>query len=568
MENIKKIFLLLSKINFNYKLYILTFICLSFIVSLFEIMGLGLILPLLDTLINEEQNRFIEFIRDNKFFNFENSDDLFILKILTLLIFGIYLIKFFVYVCWIYFINNFSTKTQNDIASSLIKEYLHQDYSNFIKRNKGDFIRNLNTEVNYAVSMMIMSLNLLNEIILIIFISIFFFLIKPVVTVYFFVILLLLFFFHALITKNKLTKLGTLRSYFQSEIITKLNQIFSAIKEIKLSKIEDKYINDFNYNFSKFNQKLLRISFLNSLPKPVLEIVFVSFFCSLLFFYLFNQEKEIFLSFLPELAVMILCLIRILPSISRALILKQNITTSSKALDIVLQDLKDNLFFFKEIRRREESITFNNLIELKQISFKYDNSNTYILKKFDLKIKKNSCLGIYGKSGVGKTTLVDIICGLIKPQDGQICIDNKELNNFNKSSWQKKISYVSQNFYMLNDTIKNNIILFNNKPLDQTKFDEAINISQINFKKNILHNEKIGETGNFLSGGQNQRIAIARAIYQDNEILIFDEPSNMLDKETKTVFLTHLAKLKKNKTIIIVSHDEETLDICDEKIEL
>ena len=127
MENIKKIFLLLSKINFNYKLYILTFICLSFIVSLFEIMGLGLILPLLDTLINEEQNRFIEFIRDNKFFNFENSNDLFILRILILLIFGVYLIKFFVYVSWIYFINKFSTKTQNDIASSLIKEYLHQD---------------------------------------------------------------------------------------------------------------------------------------------------------------------------------------------------------------------------------------------------------------------------------------------------------------------------------------------------------------------------------------------------------------------------------------------------------
>mgnify|MGYP001446930489 FL=1 len=124
-------------------------------------MGLGLILPLLDTLINEEQNRFIEFIKDNKFFNFENSDDLFILKILILLIFGVYLIKFFVYVCWTYFINKFSTKTQNDIASSLIKEYLHQDYSNFIKRNKGDFIRNLNTEVNYAVSMMIMSLGIL-----------------------------------------------------------------------------------------------------------------------------------------------------------------------------------------------------------------------------------------------------------------------------------------------------------------------------------------------------------------------------------------------------------------------
>ena len=568
MKNIKKIFLLLSKLNFNYKLYVLTFICLSFIVSLFEIMGLGLILPLLDSLINEGQNRFIELIRDNKFINFENNDKFLILKILTLLIFCIYLIKFFVNVSWIFFINKFSAKTQNDIASSLIKEYLYEDYANFIKRNKGDFIRNLNSEVNYAVSLVIMSLNLFNEIVLIIFISSFFFLIKPVVTIYFFVILLLLFIFHALITKNKLNKLGTLRSYYQSEIINKLNQIFSAIKEIKLSKIEDTYINDFNYNFNKFNQQLLRVSFLNSLPKPVIEIVFVSFFCSLLFFYLLNQEIEIFLSFLPELAVMILCLIRILPSISKSLILKQNITTNSKALDIVLQDLKNNSIFFKEMRQMEEGISFNNLIELKQISFKYDNSNTYILKNFDLKINKNSCLGIYGKSGVGKTTLVDIICGLIEPQDGQIYIDNKELNNFNKSNWQKKISYVSQNFYMLNDTIKNNITLFNNKPLDQIKFDKAINISQLNFKKNMLHNQKIGETGNFLSGGQNQRIAIARAIYQDNEILIFDEPSNMLDKETKTVFLSHLAKLKKNKTIIVVSHDEETLDICDEKIEI
>ena len=132
----------------------------------------------------------------------------------------------------------------------------------------------------------------------------------------------------------------------------------------------------------------------------------------------------------------------------------------------------------------------------------------------------------------------------------------------------KKISYVSQNFYIFNDTIKNNIIFFDEKNFDKEKFDKAVKISQLNEKRESFFDQIVGETGSLLSGGQNQRIAIARSIYQDKEIIIFDEPSSMLDEETKIKFLKELSYLKKDKTIIIISHDKETLEFCDKKFEI
>ena len=192
-----------------------------------------------------------------------------------------------------------------------------------------------------------------------------------------------------------------------------------------------------------------------------------------------------FISYLPDLTVLALGIIKILPSISRSLILKQNITANSKALNTVYTDLHNNFRTIKNYNKLQENIMFGKEIELKNIFFRYDNKENFVLNDINLKIKKNECLGIYGRSGSGKTTLIDLISGLLKPEKGNIFIDEKALKESNLYSWQKKISYVSQNFYIFNDTIKNNIIFFDEKNFDKEKFDKAVKIAQLNEKGKV-----------------------------------------------------------------------------------
>lgn len=565
MDNIRKIFSIIKFIKFNYKLYFSLFLILTFLVSIFEILGLSLIFPLLDFLLKGETSQIYLKIQSIDIVDLSSyKKDSFIQLILLGIVF-VYLLKFFIYLVWIYFVNRFSALIQNKLASKLIQNYINEDYSTFTKKNKGEFIRNVNSEVSHTVSVMLMGLNLLNELVLIVFILGLFLYIKTTLMIYILIFLLLLFLLHNELTKNSLFKLGLKRSFYQSEMINKLNQIFNAIKEIKLSSLERKYVKDFSYNFSKLNQKVLKISFLNSLPRPIIEIIFVILFCITIFVLTINQTNNQQLDYIPNLAVLALGIIRILPSLSKSLMLKQNISANSKAVTIVFEDIQKQVKMLSEDEKKY--FPFENEIELRNISFNYQNSENEILKNINLKIRKNECFGIFGKSGIGKTTLVDLVSGLLEPTSGEILVDGSPIDDTSIRSWQNKISNVSQNFYIFNDTIKNNVTFFDNENFDENKFDKALKISQLEKLKNISDN-LVGESGSLLSGGQNQRIAIARAIYLDKEIMIFDEPSSMLDDETKKLFLKEIKDLKKHKTIIIISHDKETLDICDKKYEI
>lgn len=565
MDNIRKIFLIIKSIKFDYKLYFSLFLILTFLVSIFEILGLSLIFPLLDFLLKGETSQIYLKIQSIDIVDLSSYKKDSFIQLILLGIVSVYLLKFFIYLVWIYFINRFSALIQNKLASKLIQNYINEDYSTFTKKNKGEFIRNVNSEVSHTVSVMLMGLNLLNELVLIVFILGLFLYIKTTLMIYILIFLLLLFLLHNKLTKNSLSKLGLKRSFYQSEMINKLNQIFNAIKEIKLSSLERKYVKDFSYNFSKLNQKVLKISFLNSLPRPIIEIIFVILFCITIFVLTINQTNNQQLDYIPNLAVLALGIIRILPSLSKSLMLKQNISANSKAVSIVFEDIQKQVKTLLEDEKKY--FPFKEEIELRNISFNYKNSENKILKNINLKIRKNECFGIFGKSGIGKTTLVDLVSGLLEPTSGEILVDGSTIDDRSLRSWQNKISNVSQNFYIFNDTIKNNVTFFDNENFDQNKFDKALKISQLEKLKNIS-DDLVGESGSLLSGGQNQRIAIARAIYLDKEIIIFDEPSSMLDDETKKLFLKEIKDLKKYKTIIIISHDKETLEICDKKYEI
>ena len=219
-------------------------------------------------------------------------------------------------------------------------------------------------------------------------------------------------------------------------------------------------------------------------------------------------------------------------------------------------------------KKDSSNIEFNKGIFLKDLSFKYDDKDFIILDKINLEIIKGSCIAFIGKSGSGKTTLINIIAGLLKPTAGEVLIDNNSLNT-SLLSWQKKIGLLSQDNYLIDDTIKNNITLLNDEnDFNQNRLDEAILYSGVEeILKNLPNklNTKVGEKGTFLSSGQIQRIALARLLYRDPEVMIFDEFTNSLDYENEDLILKNLNNLKrkKNKTLIIISHKMKPLKITD-----
>ena len=210
-------------------------------------------------------------------------------------------------------------------------------------------------------------------------------------------------------------------------------------------------------------------------------------------------------------------------------------------------------------------INFKTEIELKNVSFTYENNKKKILDRINLKIKKNSKIAIVGKSGSGKTTIVDIIIGLLKPSEGYLLIDGIKLSQL--PNWNRKIGYIPQNFYLFDESIKRNVAFgINEKNINIDKVNKAIEFAQLrDFVKSLDNGIEtvVGNQGIMLSGGQKQRIIIARAAYNDPDILILDEATSAIDEEVEKEFINNLLKIGKNKTIIIISHRSTTIKNCD-----
>ena len=260
-----------------------------------------------------------------------------------------------------------------------------------------------------------------------------------------------------------------------------------------------------------------------------------------------------------------------MPSIYKLSSAFVNLNYYKPALDLLYDEIKNfndeknSSELDNKLDIKSEKLSFKDSIKLKNLTFVYLNNNKTILKNANLTIKKGEKIGVYGESGSGKSTLVELLIGLLNPQEGEILVDDKNIIN-NKKNWFSKIGYVPQSIYLNDDTIKNNIFFYEEKKNNNNnKLAEIIKISQL---KNIDINKQVGERGIQLSGGQKQRVGLARSLYKNSEILILDEATNALDKYNEENFLKSVFNIKSNKTYIIISHKKSLLDKCDRIISL
>ncbi len=552
--------------NFNKKekiVFYFVFLFILFIICL-ELLSLSLFLPLLSVLISDEYstdftNKYLDTSKINQILFF------------LVLICSIFVIKNIASSVLLYKKKKFLARIQIDFTSRIFNSYLHQRYNYFLKTDKSEIIRNIHLVTEYTNFLenfinFFIEFSILVGIIVIIYTQDY----KVATFILFFAFAFI--FVIRFILKNKLKKYGQFLNIYNEKIIKNYFDIFGSIKDIILQNKQKFFFKSFNHNISSLTDANVKNSFFSELPRYLLEVV-VILLASILVYFLFstgksNDEILITLTFTMTL------IFRAIPSVTRITYELNNFTFK---IDLIYRVNK----LLKEIVQKKEvqfektylkKIDFEK-INLKNIAFKYRDGDNYVFKDLSLEIIKNQSIGIIGSSGKGKSTLIDLITGMLYPNEGKILIDNNILNKENVRQWQSRIAYISQKNYLLNASIKDNIAFGEDEiEVNTEKLLNSIKLSKLESLVN-LHNEGlnfiIGEDGKNISGGQRQRIILARSLYRESDILIFDEATTALDKMTENEILEDIKKnFYGNKTIVFCTHNHNLLNFCDQIIDI
>lgn len=552
------------------KLKMVLMFLFMFFVSFIELISIGSILPIFTVIFNKEY-----LLKTNNFFTsnnlpnfqFDNHNDLIFFSLLVL--FFVFTFKNLILLIFNWTQQKFSKSLIDYLSISLFKVFINQPYEFYFNVKSSDLVRDISSEPSGLIKNLFIPLCIIimETIILIglIFFLIFYYGSEIGLALF---ITLVVTGLSLYLTRNIVKKWGGVRFEFETLRIKSITQSFDIIKDI----IMKKKINFFFHKFEKFAKSVTRASFFGgfyrSLPRILIEqFILILFIIYFIYYYNFQSVDENFFSKLIFLGTI---LIRLIPGLIRLSTAYQLIKFASTPAE--------NIYKFFNLNKNivvdsNKEIKFNNSIEFKDISYRFEGYEKSVLKSLNFNIEKNQSVGIVGKTGSGKTTLLDIILGLLSPTKGKILIDQKDCTyDLNQSGWHKKIGYISQNVTLIDDTIKNNIAIgLEADQINENALSNAINKANLKIFIESLPdgvNTIVGEKGVKLSGGQIQRLGIARAMYSDPEILCLDEATSSLDYQTENEILKSLVTIKKEKTVIIIAHRLKTIENCDKIIEL
>ena len=557
----KNIIKIIKILDTNQRTFFKYLIFLMLIAMILETVGIASLIPLINLFSegNLLSNYNIEIYLKSLNIDIKDNINIFLIFILFFFILKNIFLVFFYYID-----SKFIYKVRFDLGVSLFKEYLYRDYLFHVRNNSAK----LKEKITAQTSVFGGALSGLSQIIcegLIIFgLLSFLFLIKPLETLIILLTGLFLSLFFYLILRSKIYILGKKRVIFQSALIKTMTEGFDAIKDIMIFKSQKEFINNLREDSKNLAKAGYTMSFINRLPKIWFEISLIILLTVLIF--IIGEKNEDYGSIIATVGIFLITALRILPSSNKILQAFQQIKFSESTLDSLEQDLKEKDLKPLKNSNKENEIFFQNKIEFKQVNFNYDGSKINILNHINFQINKNEFIGIIGETGSGKSTLIDLLTGLIKPVSGSIEVDGNSISK-NPNSWIEKIGYVPQNVYLTDDTIEKNISFGYDKDLSNEEMEKTIKNAQLTKFIASLKNgikTKVGERAVKISGGERQRIGIARALYRNPDILLFDEATSALDIETENSFFNTLNSLKKKKTIIFITHRRNTLDFFDQ----
>ncbi|WP_203287274.1 ABC transporter ATP-binding protein [Metabacillus sp. cB07] len=567
-ENLMKIIVLFNK---NEKKLLILIFFMMILAALLETISIGIIIPFIGIVTNPNtinKEPILTLVYNNMNFNSQISFIIFSAMCLIL----IFLLKNSYLLFFHYIQNKLILNQQVKLSRKLFKSYLTKPYTFHLQRNTADLLRNVNEEVPKIFQGIIMSsFQLFTEILVIFCILSLLMFSAPIPTIVCSILLvsnILLFFKYF---RRKISNLGTEQQKINGNLIKWINQGLGASKEIKVSGKQDFFIDSYTLQNQKKANNSLYMKMLDHVPRYFIETLLVS--VVLITMVVVVLQKDNASSLISTMALFAMAAFRLMPSINRVVAMISTIRYCQPALNVINEDMINTKKIYDSTTIYnntspigKENRVFRNSICLKQVSFKYPNQKDYSIRNITLTIPIGNSVAFIGESGAGKTTIVDIILGLLMPEQGQVLVDGHNIQD-QILIWQKNIGYIPQNIFLTDDSISSNIAFGIPKDdIDEEAVWNALEKAQLKDFVDSLPNKlntEVGERGVRLSGGQRQRIGIARALYNDPEIIFMDEATSALDNETEKGIMKSIERLKGEKTLIIIAHRLSTIENCD-----
>lgn len=555
----KDIYLLWGFIDKKKKIALLSILALAFFCAVMEIFSIGSLIPFLSAIIKSDSY-------PNNTYGFNVSLNM-ELTVLIIVFIAINIFSGILRLVLLFYSNRVGYLLGSDLSTKIFKNNLYQEYSYYVEKNSSEIVSTITNKINDVVQGIIMpTIILITSSVMVLIVTVALLFADPYTSIFAITFFVSIYFLISKISRKKLKQNSFLITQKQTSLIRDVQEVVSGIRDVMIGRLQNIYLDQYAKTDVLLKTKQAQNIFYASSPRFILEALGISFIGLLAYYY---SSQGVVSEKLPILAAMAFAAQRMLPIL-------QNCYGSWASINGNLYSLKDILNnlnlsspahpFQVEYNNPKKYSCFNKFISFENVSFNHISSSRKIINNVNFAILKGQKIGIVGKTGSGKSTILDLLMGLLSPTEGAIKIDGINLNKI-KPDWHDAISHVPQHIFLRDDSIVNNIALgVPESSIDLTTINHIIEMVDlsglvINLPKGI--NEIVGERGVKLSGGQRQRIGIARALYKCSDVLILDEATSALDNFTEIKIINNIKLNNPGLTIISVAHRLSTIQDSD-----